>query len=203
MAGIKPIVLINDGGMDGLVASGMLRDETRVVEVFVRTGREGEGRWWDCFERQVEGNGHRTEVLEMRHLVVGAGKSEKGAALGELGMLTGAAGLAVERGAKALVWPVRVGADADRVARITETLILLGDLIEVECGERLAIETPLLELTDQELVEVGVQMGVDWGLSRSCVEDEAEPCTQCEGCVQRSVMLSRVGIKEKLGVGLR
>ncbi|MHC4994857.1 MAG: hypothetical protein ACYTGQ_07375 [Planctomycetota bacterium] len=178
MAAPKPILLMNDGGMDALVACGTLREEPRVVPVFVRTGFAGERWWWESFEAQTEAFGFgATEVLEMQHLIAGSGVDGERAPtpLATVSLLTAVAGLALERRAKAVVWPIRVGADERRIATITEQLILLGDLIELEHGQRLPIETPLLELTDRELVEVGMQMGVGWALSRSCLTDESDP----------------------------
>ena len=48
------------------------------------------------------------------------------------------------------------------------------------------IEAPCIDLTKEELVELGVKIGAPMKLSYSCYKGEEEPCGVCESCVRRN-----------------
>jgi 7-cyano-7-deazaguanine synthase len=54
-------------------------------------------------------------------------------------------------------------------------------------GHRLRIHTPLIDLTKAETITRGLQLGVDYGLTRSCYDptDAGESCGRCDSCLLR------------------
>ena len=54
-------------------------------------------------------------------------------------------------------------------------------------GERLAIHTPLIALTKAEIISKGIELGVDYGLTRSCYDPSpaGEACGECDSCQLR------------------
>lgn len=54
-------------------------------------------------------------------------------------------------------------------------------------GERFTIQTPLLHLSKAEIIKTGVQLGVDYGLTVSCYQLDAQgaACGECDSCVLR------------------
>jgi 7-cyano-7-deazaguanine synthase len=113
-------------------------------------------------------------------------------------LLSAAASEAVRLEAERLIWPVRLGEDFDAVARVTETVQLVQQLVELGHDHSLRVETPLLEMTMTEAVEAGHQMQVPWELARSCRSRQQKPCGRCEGCRARRDAFNELGLVDPL-----
>jgi 7-cyano-7-deazaguanine synthase len=63
----------------------------------------------------------------------------------------------------------------------------------VEERRRITIHTPLIELSKREIIEQGLALGVDYGLTLSCYDPSPEglACGRCEAC-----LLRRKGFRE-------
>jgi len=101
---------------------------------------------------------------------------------------------AVEAGADHLIWPAQANGDFAIAARITEQTVLALHLAKLEHPGVPQIETPLLELTDQQLVELGGQIGVPWELAWSCQMQGELPCRVCMGCLRRHHAFEAAGM---------
>ena len=60
-------------------------------------------------------------------------------------------------------------------------------------GERLRIETPLIHLTKSEIIRLGSELGVDYSLTVSCYQADAQgrACGRCDSC-----RIRRAGFEE-------
>ena len=54
-------------------------------------------------------------------------------------------------------------------------------------GQQLTIHTPLIDLTKAQIIQRGLDLGVDYGLTLSCYDpsDAGEACGECDSCVLR------------------
>ena len=54
-------------------------------------------------------------------------------------------------------------------------------------GQHLTIHTPLIDLTKAQIIQRGLDLGVDYGLTLSCYDpsDAGEACGECDACVLR------------------
>ena len=54
----------------------------------------------------------------------------------------------------------------------------------VEGSQRLRIRTPLIDLTKREIIELGLRLGVDYGLTLSCYDPSSDgrACGRCDAC---------------------
>ena len=54
----------------------------------------------------------------------------------------------------------------------------------VEGGTRILIHTPLIKLSKREIIELGGELGVDFGLTHSCYDpdERGRPCGICDSC---------------------
>lgn len=92
--------------------------------------------------------------------------------------LVAAATAAARLGCRRLIWPVQaigggvgeggdvgvggVGSlDVERVANLLDVATLVGRLVSIETGCEVSVETPFVDLTDQQLVELALDMGLD------------------------------------------
>lgn len=54
-------------------------------------------------------------------------------------------------------------------------------------GSRLSIHTPLIDLSKREIINTGIKLGVDYGLTVSCyqADSEGKACGKCDSCFLR------------------
>jgi 7-cyano-7-deazaguanine synthase len=54
-------------------------------------------------------------------------------------------------------------------------------------GHRLTIHTPLISMTKAEIIQRGLELGVDYGQTSSCYDPAADgaACGSCDACVLR------------------
>jgi 7-cyano-7-deazaguanine synthase len=57
----------------------------------------------------------------------------------------------------------------------------------VEGAESLTIHTPLIDLTKAEIIKLGLELGVDYSITRSCYDPSSgdEACGECDACTLR------------------
>lgn len=75
-----------------------------------------------------------------------------------------------------------------------ETLANLATKAGVE-GTRFQIHTPLIDLTKAQIIQLGLSLRVDYGLTHSCYDPEASgrPCGHCDSCQLRAKGFAEVG----------
>jgi len=69
----------------------------------------------------------------------------------------------------------------------------------VEGRTRLRIHTPLLRLSKAEIVRLGHELGLPFGLTYSCYDPapEGRPCGQCDACLLRAKGFQEAGIEDR------
>ena len=83
--------------------------------------------------------------------------------------------------------------------RAFETLAVLATKAGVE-GERIQVHAPLINLTKAEIVQRGVTLGLDYGLTHSCYDPEpgGQPCGSCDSCRLRAQGFEMAGLTDPL-----
>ncbi len=68
----------------------------------------------------------------------------------------------------------------------------------VEGRSRLTIHTPLIHLTKAQIVQRGVELGVDFGLTWSCYEPrpDGRACGACDSCLLRQKGFAEAGVRD-------
>ncbi len=68
----------------------------------------------------------------------------------------------------------------------------------VEGGQRLTIHTPLIALSKRQIIEQGVALGVDYGITRTCYDPSPDgaACGRCEACLLRLRGFREAGIED-------
>ena len=69
----------------------------------------------------------------------------------------------------------------------------------VEGTARVRIHTPLLRLSKAEIVRLGSELGVPFGLTHSCYDPspEGRPCGACDSCLLRRKGFEEAGIEDR------
>jgi 7-cyano-7-deazaguanine synthase len=80
-----------------------------------------------------------------------------------------------------------------------EKMANLATRAAVEPGERLRIHAPLIRLSKAEIVLLGAELGVPFGLTHSCYDPlpEGAPCGQCDSCLLRRKGFEEAGLEDR------
>ena len=67
-------------------------------------------------------------------------------------------------------------------------------------GERFRIHAPLLALNKAEIVQRGLQLGLNYGLTVSCYDPgpHGQPCGHCDSCTLRAAGFARAGVADPI-----
>ncbi|MEX0943742.1 MAG: 7-cyano-7-deazaguanine synthase QueC [Pseudomonadales bacterium] len=78
-----------------------------------------------------------------------------------------------------------------------EKMANLATRIGVE-GEKLSIRTPLIDLSKEEIIRVGMELGVDFSLTVSCyqLDEDGGACGICDSCRIRKAGFERAGVAD-------
>lgn len=81
-----------------------------------------------------------------------------------------------------------------------ETMANLATRAGVEGTTRLHIHTPLIEMTKAQIIERGVALGVDYGMTSSCYDPalDGAPCRRCDACQLRAKGFATIGMADPL-----
>jgi 7-cyano-7-deazaguanine synthase len=84
--------------------------------------------------------------------------------------------------------------------RAYEQMANLATRAGVEGTQSLKIHAPLMELTKGQIIEKGVGLGVDYALTSSCYDPDAEghPCGHCDSCLLRLKGFADAGATDPL-----
>jgi 7-cyano-7-deazaguanine synthase len=79
-----------------------------------------------------------------------------------------------------------------------ERMSNLATRAAVEGSTRVHIRAPLINLTKREIIEMGLRLGVDYGMTSSCYDPapDGTACGRCDACRLRLDAFARVGTKD-------
>jgi 7-cyano-7-deazaguanine synthase len=79
-----------------------------------------------------------------------------------------------------------------------QTMANLATRAGVEGGQRLTIHTPLITLSKREIIEQGMALGVDYGITRTCYDPSPDgaACGRCEACLLRLKGFREAGLED-------
>ncbi|MEM7756405.1 MAG: hypothetical protein AAF297_12330 [Planctomycetota bacterium] len=170
-----PALVLSDGGLEGLVAAAMA-----VERAGLPTDRHA--YLWAVPGRFEGAEAVRTTALaaadRQRAMLklgsvaarvpatVGDGAASRGEA--DSALLLRAGSIARELGLRRVIWPARAGVDratggvdVAEAARIVDRALLVTRLVELDDdGPGVAIETPLVDLADDQVAELAADLGV-------------------------------------------
>jgi len=80
-----------------------------------------------------------------------------------------------------------------------ESMANLATKSAVEGRTRVKIHTPLIQMSKAQIVQLGVELGVPFGLTHSCYDPDAagRPCGQCDSCLLRAKGFREAGIEDR------
>ena len=63
-------------------------------------------------------------------------------------------------------------------------------------GRKLTVHTPLIDWPKTRIIERGLELGVDYGLTHSCYDPQSDgsPCRRCDSCMLRRAAFEALGV---------
>lgn len=79
-----------------------------------------------------------------------------------------------------------------------EKVASLATKTGVEHSGTWKIHTPLISLTKSEIIQKGMELGVDYGLTHSCYDPlpDGTPCSHCDSCLLRAKGFEEAGFND-------
>jgi 7-cyano-7-deazaguanine synthase len=79
-----------------------------------------------------------------------------------------------------------------------ENMANLATKAAVEGRQRLRIHAPLMHLTKAEIIQCGVDLGIDYSLTHSCYDPDSEgrACGTCDSCLLRRKGFAEAGVPD-------
>jgi len=79
--------------------------------------------------------------------------------------------------------------------RAYQSMANLATKAGVEGHQRLEIHTPLISMTKAQIIQEGLRLGVDYGLTSSCYDPslQGNPCGECDSCLLRAKGFTEAG----------
>ncbi len=197
-------IVLSSGGLHSLIATGLANREYRIAMLHIKDGRITALKARDAFEKQVahfkpvkhwvvEGAYLRQMALppEVAGHVQTTSSDPQGnllIPLRELQLLSQAAGFARQIRADTIIWGIQHDAsNADAMARNIEVVQVMNQLLELLSPDApITVKTPLVGLEDQQVIELGYQMGLPLASSWTCQMDLPTPCMSCPACAWRT-----------------
>jgi len=70
-------------------------------------------------------------------------------------------------------------------------------------GRPIDIRVPLIQLTKPQIIQRGLELGLDYGLTHSCYDPDANggPCHRCDSCRIREKAFESLGLNDPLIIG--
>ena len=83
-----------------------------------------------------------------------------------------------------------------------ERMANLATKASVEGRTRVRIHTPLARMNKADIVRLGCEVGLDFGLTHSCYDPDqrGRPCGQCDSCLLRRKGFEAAGVRDPLEV---
>ena len=87
--------------------------------------------------------------------------------------------------------------------RAFENMANLATKAGVEGRQRLRIHTPLIDLTKAQIIQRGLELGVDYSLTHSCYDPDAQghACGTCDSCLLRRRGFAELGMEDPALLG--
>lgn len=209
-------IVLNNGSLNSAVVTALAAQKYRVVLVYAETSSTPTPRHRWAYDQQVGFfKPYREHTLAMPFITAlhpTAGPQHvdprQSGQLGPqlvdlLGLIGAAASFAAGYQAAAIYTGLRVGPNPEELARATEFMQIMTELLQLPCGQsELEVQSPLLELELWQTVDAGVQVGAPLDKTWSCQDQGAEPCGSCRGCRMREAAFQQA-VKPDPGKGMR
>ena len=197
-----PILILNSGGLRSLVATAAVfsaAQRPEAILLHLQDGRPNVKIRSEFIHRQAKHFGISQVIelmlpyLKIKRLVIAHTTPIAPPLVRAQVLLVGLA-VAIDLEASRLVWPAQANSDFVMASDIAEQTILAQQLAQIEHVNPPSVDTPLLDLSDQQIIELGGQLDLPWELAHSCQMQGDKPCLVCASCRRRQAAFEAAGM---------
>lgn len=82
-----------------------------------------------------------------------------------------------------------------------QKVVAVGTKAGARDGRAIRIRAPLMNMTKAQILETGLKLGLDYGLTLSCYDPDPDgkPCGACDSCLIRGRAFRQIGIPDPAG----
>ena len=79
-----------------------------------------------------------------------------------------------------------------------ENLANLATKMATGQGRRIRVHAPLIRMSKAQIIQAGMELGVDYGLTHSCYDPDKDgrPCGACDSCLLRAKGFAEAGVSD-------
>ncbi len=217
----KKAVVLLSGGMDSALCAALALDTGYAINALhLNYGQRTQGRELESFRRLAEHyKAADTLIVDVSHFsaIGGSSLTDRSIQVTKANLLSGeipSSYVPFRNGnilSIAASWAEAIGAEAIFIGAMQldssgypdcrrvffdsfEQSINLG----TKPGTNIKIETPLIDLTKKDIVQLGLKLGVPFELTWSCYSDSDTACGVCDSCALRLRGFLAAGAKDPL-----
>lgn len=79
-----------------------------------------------------------------------------------------------------------------------ENAINMGTVCAVEEGKKIKVHAPFMYMTKADEIKLGMELGVDYGLTWTCYKGEEVACGECDSCLLRLKAFEEAGYEDPI-----
>lgn len=79
-----------------------------------------------------------------------------------------------------------------------ENAINMGTVCAVEKGKNFKIHAPLVSMKKSEEIKLGIELGLDYGITWTCYKGEEVACAICDSCILRQKAFEEAGYEDSI-----
>jgi 7-cyano-7-deazaguanine synthase in queuosine biosynthesis len=212
-------IVLNNGTVNSAVVTALAAQKFRPVMLHAEMSQESRARAHAAYDQQVAHfKPYREHTLPMPFFAgIGSTHAQQAAAndprqtppLGPLmiellPLIATAIRFAAHYHAPAIFLGLRIGTVGDDLAQSTEYVQIWNEMIQIPCAiPDVEVQTPLLELEEWQVIDLGFQVAAPFERTWSCLEESGEPCWACRGCRARESAFQQAAKPDPLRAVLR
>lgn len=77
-----------------------------------------------------------------------------------------------------------------------EYAINMGTVLGAEKKQKITLHAPFMHMTKADEVRLGIELGVDFGLTWTCYRGDEKPCGTCDSCLLRARAFADAGVSD-------
>ena len=212
-------IVLNNGTVNSAVVTALAAQKFRPVMLHAEMSQESRARARAAYDQQVAHfKPYREHTLPMPFFTgIGSTYAQQAAAtdprqsppLGPLmiellPLIAVAVRFAAHYHAPAIFLGLRIGTFGEDLAQATEYGQIWNEMIQIPCAiPDVEVQTPLLELEEWQVIDLGYQVAAPFERTWSCLEESGEPCWACRGCRAREAAFQQAAKPDPLRAVLR
>ncbi len=189
------VLLVDQGDLPSLAVLA-LESAPQELVLYHYGGADQAGPRREAAARTHESLGVKRLIVDRTPEADLGGNAEKTTeALHEACLLVRAAVVASRLRCGRVIWPRQVALDAAAVGEVVQRASMAASLAQLGRPDEFLIDLPVVDLTDEQLVELAEEAGAPMGAFWPCAGSAARPCGQCRPCLRWQAAFDAAGVE--------